>query len=169
MPRHLKEDRPIQIGEDVAFQVRVNRFQRLGRGLLILVLIGALLGFAGGGLFSGATTRDAAGRLSMRFDRFARATAPQYIELQVASKEAESDFELWIDAAFLRRIQVDSIAPQPDEQSASGDGVRLRLDVDPPSSLTEVVIRYRPLGPGLLRGRFGVGPANIVIEQFVYP
>ena len=112
---------------------------------------------------------DAAGRLSLRYDRFARLTARQSLDLELRSQEPESDFELWLDDGFLSRVQIESIVPEPDEQSSSADGVRLKFDINPASLRAPVVIRYRPVAPGLLHGRLRAGQATVSFEQFVYP
>ena len=50
MPTRPRDDHPIQIDEDLAFQIRVDQFQRIGRWLLFVLVLCALAGLVGAGL-----------------------------------------------------------------------------------------------------------------------
>jgi hypothetical protein len=164
-----RSDNSIQVTEDLAFQIRMSRFQRIALWFFPLLLAGALAGLAGGGPLSRTMVQDAAGVLRLRFDRFARSTAPQTLELKICSEEAGHAFELSMDAEFLRRVQIESITPQPIEQSGFADGIRLSINVNPPGHCALILIRYRPIAAGWLHGRLRVEQSNVSFDQFVYP
>jgi hypothetical protein len=169
MSTRVPTPKRLQINEDVAFQLRMDRIQRVCRWFFLALLVAAILGLAGGGLFSETVARDTDGKLLLRFDRFARSMATQTLELEVRDEQPDGSFDLHIDNGFVRRVQIESILPQPREQRGSSEQMLLNIGVNPESELAMVVIRYRPLAAGWLRGRLGAGRSVVAFEQLVYP
>ncbi|MEP7151377.1 MAG: hypothetical protein ABI856_06680, partial [Nitrospira sp.] len=65
-------DKKIQIEQDLPFQYRQWRLERIGQVLLACCIVAALLGLFGHNPLSTTTGQTSDGRLSIHYDRFAR-------------------------------------------------------------------------------------------------
>ena len=66
----------LSLNQNLIFQKRFWRAQRIGWGVLTVALLAALLGVFGSGPLSHTTVSDASGRLTITYERFARLLAP---------------------------------------------------------------------------------------------
>jgi hypothetical protein len=171
MPPHpaTAED-PLDITQDLSFQVRMRRFQCALQILLVAVVVGALAGLFGNGPLSGREVRDAKGRLSVRFDRFGRFDAPQVIEVEAAMDPAGGErFFLQTSREFFGAVTIESITPQPERQSVGPGMVRYEIGRNDAGGRMLITIRYRPAVMGWIGASIEAGGGRVAFEQFVYP
>jgi hypothetical protein len=159
----------IEVSQDVTFQVRVSRFQRISKLLLLLLLVFALAGFFGGGSLDGGYARASERELSVEFDRFVRYDASHQINIDLTPADAKSMGPLWLDIDYLRLCENESITPAPEQQYASSERAFFKIGMNQQSRESTVVIRYRPLTVGRLVTHIGLGSSTVLIKQFVYP
>jgi len=79
----LKRIGDLDINQDLAFQRRSWSLQRIGWGLIALVLIAALLGLFGHGPLSEATTDDPSLPIRLAYERFGRFGSPLVLRIRV--------------------------------------------------------------------------------------
>ena len=128
-----------------------------------------LIGLLGGGPLSSATAE--AGPLQLQYSRFERRHAPSELEVSIASGTDNRDqIDIWLSTDYVARIEITSIAPEPEEVSVAGDRVVYRFNVDDQSEASVIRIALEPDDPGHTIGRIGVidGP-ELTFWQFVYP
>lgn len=166
MPASKK--RSLQIDEDLPFERRQWRVQRVGWVLMALVLLLALLGLFGGGPLSHARRVD--GGLGLEYERFVHASAPTTLRITLTPQDAVAGVSL--DQRYLKAMSVDQVHPQPNRVEVRADGRTFYFDA-PDSQPVSVEIDLRPpdagLAAGILRSSGRESTREIHFWQLVYP
>jgi hypothetical protein len=104
----------LEIDEDIAFQVKEWRGQRIGISLLFLFVLGALLGLTGmGGPLSHGEAGDRDGAVHLEYERIVRRGGFAAVTLHLQSSAA-GDLRFWVSAPYFEHVRVESVAPQPE-------------------------------------------------------
>jgi hypothetical protein len=104
----------LEIEQDIAFQYRHWRRERLGWMVMALILIAGLSGIFGHHPLAKATSRTADGQLSIDYDRYARFDSSAEIVVTVRPEgQKDEPTRLWFDAAYLDSLRVLAVSPQP--------------------------------------------------------
>ena len=163
------KQRSLEVREDVAFERRLWRVQRVGWVVITLVLVAALAGLFGNGPLSHASA--SAGNLQVRYDRFVHADAPATLNIDVTNL-ASNVARLTIDRSLLEPMDVQRMQPRPSRTRAAGNAVVFEFDVSDARTL-HVLIDASPQSPALASGSISVlesGAASTVrIQQLIYP
>jgi len=161
----------LEINQDLRFQRRFWRIQRVGWGVMVLLALAALLGLLGPGLLSSTTLRTPNASLRIEYDRFARYQAPTQLKVHVASgSEREGVVQVWLNRDYLNEVQVTNVAPQPDSVTAGPDRLVYSFHVSRSDQPTLVIFYLEPEQFGQLSGRVGLGEQEFLnFRQFIYP
>lgn len=109
----------LEIDEDLAFQVKEWRAQRVGIALLFLFVLGALLGLTGmGGPLSHGEAGDRDGAVRIEYERVVRRGTIATVTLHLRTSAPE-DFHFWVSAPYVEQVKIESIAPQPQTVSVA--------------------------------------------------
>lgn len=146
------------------------RIERVAWATMALLLIAALLGVFGGGPLSHGRT-GSANTLTVEYDRILRASAPtQYRFLVHPSISAKGVLRLRVDHSLVDPMQLDSIIPEPDSQSAGPSYTEFSFGVEPGTAPVSIVFQFRPATFGRHAGQVSVpGVPPLTIEHFIYP
>jgi hypothetical protein len=158
------------IDEDMPFQRREWAIQRVGWVVILFVLIAGLLGALGGnGWLSHGEAK--AGSLALEYERFTRQRRPTSLQVRVdPSSMVAGQVPLWLDQAFLDRIDVERIEPEPVETRAGAGRVVYQVGLADAERPGQVTIAYQPADLGVTQIRLGiVGGDTLAIDQVVYP
>lgn len=142
--------------------------QRIGWGVMALVIASSVMG-ALGGRGPASTTRagEPGSALVVEYERMLRTHAPAEFRVVLGAGDTEPAFTL--DEAFLAGLEVQSVVPQP-LRVECGDGVQRYVFASAGTGgAVRVVIRAQALRPGTRRGFVGVGAQRVEVSQFVYP
>ena len=108
-----KKLRTLEIDEDLQFQQKEWRFQRVGIGFLSLFVLAALLGFTGmGGPMSRGEAGERGGAIHVEYPRFVRRGSMSAVKLHLHG--APGDVRFWVAAPYFERIRIESVAPTPE-------------------------------------------------------
>lgn len=159
-------DDGLQLEEDRAFQERFWWGERIALGVFALIILLALLGFAGsGGPLAFRTVVSSAGNVE-----HARVVRWETAErLRVALNLDRPEHELVLADRFSAWFDIESIQPEPERSFVGPDGLVLQFAAGPvPTS--EVVLSLRPDVPGLARYRIVLdGAEPMTVTQLVLP
>ena len=160
----------IEIDQDLDFQRKSWKVQRVGWIIMLLVAFGGLLGVFGDGPFANATVGDSR-TLSIDYQRLVRLSAEEKLAITMGNVPAGSGSTVgvWIDRRWMSRHQVQGIVPEPESTSVAADRVTYHFKTDSrvPS---KVEFDLQTNGIGLIRGRAGiVGGSTVNFNQFSYP
>ena len=161
-----------EIQEDLRFQVRSWRAQRIGWVAGGALLLAGAIGLFGRGPLSSALVDSGDGRLSVVFERLARHGVPAQIEVHVAPESIDDEtVTVWFDREYLDGLELKAIVPKP-SAVRDGDG-RTAYEFDVASvgqdgfDLT-LQVEHDDIGPRGGEISIGGGPP-VRIDQLVYP
>ena len=161
----------LEVAQDLEFQQRQWKAERVGWAIMLLIALLALAGLFGNGPLSSASVEAPDGSLSATYDRFVRQEARSTLTFQVAGSQAtNNEIELWVSQDYLDSVEVQRISPQPTEV-LGGENLQIFVFVinDPPATL-QVTFSFEAQEMGRLSGEVGVtdGP-TVTFNQLSYP
>lgn len=159
----------LEIAQDLNFQRKEWRVQRIGWVVIALIALAALLGLTGSGLLARATVGE--GPLQLTYSRFDRLEAPTTLEARIAADAVSGEqVELWIDRSYLEDFQLQTIVPEPEEVRSDGDGLIYVFGVDEPGQPVTVTFDLRHTTFGPKSGQVGLAnEPSLDFSQFVFP
>lgn len=165
------EEASIELDQNMPVQERAWRFERVGWGVLTLLVLLALLGLFGSGPLSSTTATTPDNGIAAAYERFVRHDGSTSVELTIGPGQAsDGEVEVWISASYLDDMEVEQIAPQPDEVRSNGDRQGYVFLVDDPSTETTVTFQLRPDAMGRITGDVGiVDGSSVTINQLSFP
>lgn len=156
----------LQLDEDLAFQERQWRVERLGWALLAALLLVAALGLFGGGWVG---TRRSAGGLEVSAPRFAHRTASQQLSVSFPAS-GEREVELRVDRSITRKLRVDRILPAPTVERLEPDATVFVFSTRPGSGRLAVTFHLAGTSMGVVSGKVAVrGEPPVRLWQLLYP
>lgn len=159
----------LEIAEDMGHQQWQWRLERLGLVLMTALLVAAVAGLLGPGLFSRRQVIAPDAALIVEFDRTLRIQTPATLDVRVV-RPAGSSVELTIGRDFLDRISLERIRPEPRESRLAADGVTWRFDLEPGTDRAVVRFEFAPAVAGRLEAIVRAGSAGEVrAPMFVMP
>jgi hypothetical protein len=166
-PAATRQSGDLQINEDLAFQRRDWFAQRIGWGVLGLVLVAGLLGLTGSGPLSRVTRSDG-GSLTVEYDRFVRHGSLANLTFRTRPG-AVTDARIAIDRGFLVANDLQRLVPEPDTTRSRGDEIEFAYEVAPGGALNaRWTFEPEDIGRHTTTVRLNDG-APVEIRQFTYP
>jgi hypothetical protein len=173
----MRQERPVaniqrvgdlEIDEDLPFQERMWRAQRVGWALFAIIIVAATLGLFGPGPLSSATAEQ--GPLRVEYNRFERFEAPATLDVHVAPGFTGETVAVWLPHDYLQHVEVASISPEPLEVRDGDNRLTYYFSLQEPGAPAWITFHLTPMRPGLLAAQVGLdeGPA-VQFTQFVYP
>jgi hypothetical protein len=162
----------IEIAQDLEFQKKSWRVQRIAWKAMLGVAVLALLGLFGSGPVSSARTEPTASGVSARYERFVRAGGEHTLTLVLtpAAIGSDSSATVWISSDWLSGNLTLSITPQPQSETVLPDRIEFRFSVAEPDSPIEARFTFEAKKAGTRRWRGGVeGDETISFTQLAYP
>lgn len=160
----------LQINQDVPYQRKEWRVQRIIWVFVTALLIAALAGLLGPGPFSSTSAGTPAFRVE--YLRFARWQAPQSLVVSANTAGATS-LQVAFDRSFLDSMQVQQITPQPATTKASGNDFIYTFDTTGPGTATDVTFSLQPTSLGTIHGAISLVTAgsrsSLHFTELVYP
>jgi len=160
--------RDFPVKEDMAYQVRVWRFERWGWYLLLLVILLALLGLFSRGPLSSRQVDGGDGKVSVKYEMFHRngSSNPMTVTVQGVP---DATVELDLQGDLMEGFSIEILQPQPVRANSAGRGLKFWLQTDA-QGRASIYLTLR--GDGL--GRFSTtlsspGSATVNITQFIFP
>jgi hypothetical protein len=143
------------------------RRERIGWALLAILLAAALLGVFGAGPLS--RTSISVGGVQLAYDRFVRTSAPTVLELVVQPEANGSEAIVALDHAYLERVRVREIVPQPKRAVAQPDAVAFVFEAAGAGAPVRAWFNLTFETSGLAVGRLTAGGETIRFRQLAYP
>lgn len=159
-------DQPIH--EDMTYQLKVWRFERVGWYVLVLVVVMGLLGAFSRGMLSSRDVRSDDGKVRVEYEMFHRNGSTNPMKVSVSSTP-DSPVELELAGQLLNGFSIETLQPEPLRARSSSEGIRLWLQTDADGRAT-LYMTLRGDGLGLFRTRIGSpGTHGVQLDQFIFP
>jgi hypothetical protein len=162
------QSREYPVSEDMAYQVKVWRFERWGWYALALVVLLALLGLFSRGPLSTRDVHGSDGKVRVQYEVFHRngSSNPMVISLIGAP---DTKVELELSGELLDGFSIESLQPEPFRASSAGQGMKLWLQTDIQGHAS-LYLTLRGDGLGLFSTRVtSPGASSVSLDQFIFP
>lgn len=162
------KSRDYPVREDMAYQVKVWRFERWGwYGLVLLVVLG-LCGMFSRGPISSRDAHGSDGKLRVQYEVYHRngSTNPMVISVLGAP---DALVEIKLSGDFLKGFSIETMFPEPARASSAGEGMKLSLQADS-HGRANLYMTLRGDGLGLFSTQVSSpGAAPVDLNQFILP
>jgi hypothetical protein len=156
-----------QIDEDLVFQQRNWRAQRIGWTVLGLLVVAGLAGLLGPGPLSNVNARAGEG-LEVVYERFVRHGAESELKVTVR-RPPSGHVRIAISRDYLDQLNLELVRPAPTEvQSSGADTVYVFGHAGRESMRATFVIQPEELGAHVARVATEDG-SSVTVRQFTYP
>lgn len=162
----LENNERFDIGEDIAHQRKVWVIERIAWTLMGLIILGALLGFAGHGRFSAREAGSTESGLVVQYQRFERHHAQTLLGLRLAAVEDDAT-RVRIGHEFLGKVEIVRLEPEPERVELDQGFNTFVFNTRGPGL---ILLHYKPIEPGPLQIEIGLeGEPLQTLPQYVYP
>jgi hypothetical protein len=164
----------LQIDEDHTHQRQQWVVERVGRGVLALLIVAALAGLFGSGPLSHAVT-EVPDLLRVEYQRFTRYEDPETLVLRVGpAATASGRVRVSLSRDFLDKVKIDSVVPAPEISEGAEDRVVYTFRVAEPGRPLVVSYDVTAQQFGRIRGRARLEDGNLRnrelhFSQLAYP
>ncbi|MBP0445970.1 hypothetical protein J8J14_14430 [Roseomonas sp. SSH11] len=156
------------VGEDLAFQRKVWRFQRLGWfGMAVLILL-AMAGAFGGGPLSYASARSDDGALEVAWERIERLGRSSELRIRIRQL-APGPLELRLEEGLVEDVEVAGGQPRPVSETRAPGRIGMRFEPPPGEQWAEILLNLRATRPGLVSGTLAAGASRVRVRIVVLP
>ncbi|MGN8031463.1 hypothetical protein ACTJKS_17900 [Pseudomonas sp. 22189] len=160
--------RDVPFREDMAYQLKVWRFERCGWYALVLLMVLAMAGLFSRGLISSRDVRSEDGQVRVQYEMFHRNGSTNSMRISLtAAPEATVELELAGD--LLQGFSIDTLQPEPLPSRSAAEGVRFWLQADKQGQVS-LYLSMRGDGLGLYRSHISTpGSSGVTLSQFIFP
>ena len=160
--------REYPIREDMAYQLKVWRFERVGWYILVLVVLMGLMGVFSRGLLSSRDVRSEDGKVRVEYEMFHRNGSTNSMKITLSSTP-DSQAELELAGQLLEGFSIETLQPEPLRSRSSSQGIMLWLQTDLDGRAT-LYITLRGDGLGFYRSQISSPGINgVKLVQFIFP
>ncbi len=160
----------IELRENMSFQRRQLRVERMSWVIGTILLGLALAGFTGRGPVASTERSDSEGLLTVSYDRIDRRDSRSTVELDVANPDGASEVAILISGHLVHGVQITSIHPEPNSMVARDESVELVVEVAPEASSIQITLSIEHEAIGRERSSIGlVGGPEVDLDQWILP
>jgi hypothetical protein len=164
-----KVSNAVAVGENLDFQRKWWRFERIVWSFFLFILVCDLLGLFGRGWLAKASRNTADGALTLNYERIERASTPSLMTLQFGSSAiVDGHIRVFVSDSLVKPLGAERIAPQPELSTVGNGGITYTFPAT--ASPAMVQIELEPSFPGLHHFRIqAAGSSPIEADIFVVP
>jgi hypothetical protein len=159
--------RDYPVDDNIAFQRKLWKLERVGWLLLLGLMVFALLGLFSRGPLSTQQRMTADEALQLHYQRFQRQDASDTLRVTLRGAPGETQ-HLLLEAPFFDTHNIETIQPQPLAAASEYGGLKLTVRLDPEGQAS-VHFGLRPQRIGPVHHRVRVGNQQLTFWQFIYP
>jgi hypothetical protein len=163
-----KVDNAVSIGEDLQFQERWWKFERLVWGFFVLVLLADVLGLFGRGWLAKAQLKEPNSGMVVDYERVERASTPSIMRIDFGPDAVVNhQLQLFVSESLVKELGTQRVVPQPEHSSIGDDGITYTFPAQ--GGKTEVQFALESSFPGVHRftlqvpGKKAVGARVVVM------
>lgn len=156
------------IREDMTYQLKVWRFERVGWYVLVLLVVLGLAGLFSRGMISSRDVLTDDGKMRVEYEMFHRNGSTNAMKISVKATP-DSAVELELAGQLLEGFSIESLQPEPLRSRSSSQGIRLWLQTDLNGQAT-LYFTLRGDGLGRFRSQIALpGTHGVNLDQFIFP
>ncbi|MET3458090.1 hypothetical protein [Pseudomonas kilonensis] len=160
--------RQFPVCEDMAFQHKVWRFERVGWYVLVLLVILTLLGLFSRGPLSSRELHSSDGSLSVEYEAFHRNGSSNAVVIRLKG-QPNAVLEVELGGDWLEGFEVQALQPPPLRSAGAGQGMTLWVQADKQGQAS-LHLSLLGEGFGTYHSRIATaGGAVVSFNQFILP
>ena len=160
----------LEINQDLNVQERMWTIQRVGWGIMLVVIFLGLVGLFGNGPISRTSAGNKAHGLWVEYERFARNQSQSTLLIHLPSTNGSGRASFWLNDTFLSGVEIQHMTPAPIATTVMDHGVLYEIslvDKQEPALIILPLIHQRS---GWLAGELrSPGAVPLRFTQLVYP
>lgn len=138
----------VAVGEDLDFQRRWWRFERIVWAIFGIIIALDIAGVFGGGPLSHATVKSSDGLLNVKYERVERYSTPTIMTIDIAAAAIHNQqFQLWVSESAVKPLGNQRVIPQPQTSELIDHGILYTFPAGE-GKPTTVQFALEPSGPG---------------------
>jgi len=161
----------LEINQDLGFERRSWKVERVAWIIAALILVAALLGFLGPGPLGKATAASPDKSLSLDYFRVEHYGAPVELHFHIDGALAKDGaLQVWLDRDFVEALEIEHIDPKPESVQINGERFVYVFRTASAPETIRIFFHVEPNKFGKTPARAGVvnGP-EIRFSQFYMP
>ncbi len=164
-----KVDGTVAVGEDLKFQQRWWKFERVVWSFFVLVLLADLSGILGRGPLAKAERKSGDGTLDLKYERVLREnTTSMMAILPGQSAVRDGKVQIFVSDTLLKQLGTQRVIPQPETSTVGSGGVTYTFAASQLPMILQMELKPSKLG----MSRFSVavpGGQAVQAKAFVLP
>lgn len=159
----------VAVGEDLNFQRKWWRFERLIWSVFFVILILDVLGVFGRGWLAKTKRSSGDQTLTVDYERIERASTPSIMTLHFGPAAVHNGLvQVFVSDEVIKKLGAQRISPQPAVSALSDGGITYSFDVANAPTIAQIALQ--PSFPGLQHFRMQVvNAAPVEAKVFVFP
>lgn len=160
-----------EICEDPTFQERMWKAERVGWGVIALLILGGLAGLLGHGPLARTVAAGPGGSIRIQYERFGRVGSGRPLQIRVESAAFHNGVaRLWVSRSLLGDNDLQWRSLLPEGGVAGPERVTYRFAAPAGSAALVLDAELTPRRAGVLRGEIGLEAGESApLRQLVYP
>jgi len=158
----------LQLEQDLPFQYRQWRIERVGWTVIGLIVLAALSGLFGHHPLARSTVETPDQKLVIEYDRFARYESNAEIKVSVAGVENEKLFTLWVDEEYLDAFKFMDVVPVPVRGGARQGSRGFVFQTEDSRFTVKLSIQFQSFGL-VTGGMSGNDGDRVLLHHLVWP
>ncbi|WP_439212704.1 hypothetical protein [Duffyella gerundensis] len=164
-----EQSRSYPLQEDMRWQRREWRLQKVGVVMLFLIVIAGACGLFSRGFLSEQQVRSGDRQLQVEYERFGRQLSTMNMAIRLQQLEGER-FTLRIDRGAIDNFQLQTVQPQPLIARSQGHDLLLTWALPAQQHNASVWLTWQPLGFGHFHSTVSLEHgATVAFSQLIYP
>jgi hypothetical protein len=137
----------VAVGEDLDFQRRWWKFERVVWSFFLLILVADLLGLFGRGWLSKARRTDEAQTVTLDYERIERASTPSIMTFHFKPAALRNgQIQLYVSEDLIKPLGAQRISPEPKDSAMGNNGITYTFLATKTPAIAE--IQLEPSFPG---------------------
>ena len=158
-----------QVNQDLAFQQRDWKVQRIGWIAMLLMILAALTGAFGHGPL-GRAEAGRVGGLRVQYERLTRHGSSSYLRIHLPAIQGPGEARVWLDRRYADGVRIESIVPEPESVELTPERVMYTFRLGPGAQAARITFDVTPMAMWSKTATLGLeGGEMLTFSQFVYP
>jgi hypothetical protein len=159
----------IQVGENLDFQRKWWRFEKIIWIFFTLVILLDIAGLFGRGPIAKAERRSADGTIDVKYERIERTDSPSVLTINFGSAAIQDGkIQLYVSESLVKELGTQRVVPSPLITQIGNGGLTYTFSAS--KTPASVDLALQPAGPGIYEFTIGVvGAAPVHAKVFVVP
>lgn len=156
-----KVDGYVAVGEDLEFQRRWWRFERVVWTVFVLILVCDLLGLLGRGYLAKAQSKTSDQSVTMDYERIERTNTPSIITVNFGPGAIHGgEVRLFVSGSVVKELGAQRVVPQPKTSEIGDGGVTYTFEANRLPATVDIALS--PSLPGIHHFTLGVPGSEMV-------